>query len=383
MDILSQERTEIMLKKILTKIIIAGIVVGLAGAVYFLWNRVAEQFSIVTPLSNTLILPTPTPDPLAPRGTLLLGYGGGKHEGGSLTDTMILAYVVPRAKRVMLISIPRDVWVELPIAKNSAVGYKINAAYAIGSDNKIFTDRPKEYKGTEGGINLASYAVARFTGIQVSDVISLSFDSFKNAVNSLGGIDVTVPFSFTDDYYPLEGKEQDVCGKSEDEMKAVMATTSGYIREQQFPCRYEKLVFEKGLMKMDADTALKFVRSRHSDINGGDFGRSLRQQAFLKALKGKLLSLSGLGKLIPFISNIFKSVDTNLTVTDVAEMIQTYGDLSAFDLSALPLTDQNVLEASTSADGQFILVPKEGMGSKGILSFIQNETAKISSPSAK
>jgi polyisoprenyl-teichoic acid--peptidoglycan teichoic acid transferase len=371
-----------MIKKILTWITVVVVVIGVTVALYFVWIQVKEQFAIVTPLSNINVTPTPTPDPLAPRGILLLGYGGGKHEGGSLTDTMILAYIVPKTKQVMLISIPRDVWVELPLTKSSMVGYKINAAYAIGSDNKIFLDRPKEYKGNDGGINLATYAVSRFTGIPVSDVVSLSFDGFKNAVNTLGGIDVNVPFAFTDDFYPLEGKEQDLCGKSEDEMKVVIATTSGYVREQQFLCRFEKLVFEKGLTHMDAETALKFVRSRHSDVNGGDFGRSLRQQAFLKAMKGKLLSLAGLGKLIPFISSIFKSVDTNLTVTDVAEMIQTYGDLSVFELSTLPLSDKNVLEASTSADGQFILVPKKGLEQKGILTFIQSETQKLASPSA-
>jgi polyisoprenyl-teichoic acid--peptidoglycan teichoic acid transferase len=382
MDPVLQGRTEEMIQKILTRIAVGGILIGLAVALFFIWNQVKEQFGVVTPLSNTFILPTPTPDPLAPRGVLLLGYGGGKHEGGSLTDTMILAYIVPKAKRVMLITIPRDVWVDLPLTKNSTIGYKINAAYAIGTDAKIFTDRPKEYKGNDGGINLASFAVARFTGIPISDVIALSFDGFKNAVNSLGGIELNVPFSFTDEFYPLDGKEQDICGKSEDEMKMVIATTSGFIREQQFSCRFEKLVFEKGLVQMDADTALKFVRSRHSDVNGGDFGRSLRQQAFLKAVKSKLLSLAGLGKLIPFVSNIFKSVDTNLTVTDVAGMIQTYGDLSVFELSTLPLTDENVLEASTSADGQYILVAKDGIGSAGILSYIQSETQKISSPSA-
>ena len=165
-------------------------------------------------------------------------------------------------------------------------------------------------------------------------------------------------------------------------MKAVIATTSGFVREQQFPCRFEKISFEKGLTLMDADTALKFVRSRHSDVNGGDFGRSLRQQAFLKAVKDKLLSLAGLGKLIPFIANVFKSVDTNLNVPDVAGMLQTYGDPSAFELSSLALSDENVLEASTSADGQYILVAKQGLGSAGILSFIQSETQKIASPGA-
>jgi anionic cell wall polymer biosynthesis LytR-Cps2A-Psr (LCP) family protein len=226
------------------------------------------------------------------------------------------------------------------------------------------------------------FAVSRLTGLPVYNVAAISFEGFKNAVSTLGGIEVTVPFSFTDDFYPIDGKETDVCGKSDEELQKVIATTSGYIREQQFPCRYKTVEFAKGVQTMDAETALTFVRSRHSDVNGNDFGRSIRQQAFLRGVKDKLLSLSGLGKLIPFLSTILKSVDTDLTVSTIAQMLSVSGDISKFELSSLALTDQNVLIASTSADGQFILVPKPELGEFAVRDYIQSEIGKIATAGA-
>ena len=59
--------------------------------------------------------PPPTPDPLAPYSILLLGHGDPQHAGGSLTDSMILAYIQPRKQSIHLISLTRDIWVELPL----------------------------------------------------------------------------------------------------------------------------------------------------------------------------------------------------------------------------------------------------------------------------
>src|SRR5689334_10894620 len=67
-----------------------------------------------TPVKTAQATPTPTPDPLAPFGVLLLGYRGDGSRGGTLSDTMILAMVAPKAKKVTLVSIPRDLWVPIP-----------------------------------------------------------------------------------------------------------------------------------------------------------------------------------------------------------------------------------------------------------------------------
>ena len=79
--------------------------------------------------------------------------------------------------------------------------------------------------------------------------MAVSFDGFTKSVEVLNGIEVQVDKTFTDPWYPIEGSENDSCGKSEDEIAALTATMSGYLLEQQFPCRYETLPFTRGLTK--------------------------------------------------------------------------------------------------------------------------------------
>lgn len=71
--------------------------------------------------------------------------------------------------------------------------------------------------------------------------------------------------------------------------------------------------FDAGLQVMDGETALKFVRSRHSEQHGGDFGRSQRQQALLAAVKNKLFTPAGLLQLIPTALRMTNYVQTDVT----------------------------------------------------------------------
>lgn len=328
-------------------------------------------------------IPTPTPDPLAPKNFLILGYGGGTHEGGLLTDTMIVAHVVPKTQMVYLISIPRDVWVPLPLQKNGVVEEKINAAYAYGFDTNQYLDRPVQYQGDQGGANLAKHAASLVTGYSMDGYISLSFDGFKNVVSTLGPVTVKVPYTFEDAYYPIEGKEKETCEKSPEEVAQITATLSGELLEREFMCRYEAVKFDKGEQVLEASPALQFVRSRHSETNPGDFFRSLRQQALISGIVTKLKTLGGLVKLPILIPQITKYVATDITPAKIFEMIKLYGNPLDFRIARIPLTEENVLISSMSAKKQYILVPKEGEGFSGIKLFIDQQIATLSAVSTK
>jgi anionic cell wall polymer biosynthesis LytR-Cps2A-Psr (LCP) family protein len=139
----------------------------------------------------------------------------------------------------------------------------------------------------------------------------------------------------------------------------------------------------KGVQQIDADTALKFVRSRHSDVNGSDFGRSLRQMAFLKGVVNKLKTLGGLTKLPYIVSKINTFLITDINIQNVINMATTYGDPFSFSIKTLPLTVDNILVASTSANGQFILVPKDDGSDHPIRNFIDTSIEQfIASQSA-
>ncbi|MCA9369225.1 MAG: LCP family protein [Pseudomonadales bacterium] len=309
--------------------------------------------------------PTPPPDPLRPYSVLLLGYGGGTHEGGSLTDTMLLVYVVPREQRATLFSIPRDLWVELPTSEAEKKWSKINAAFAIGNDDSKYPDKPEQFSGMGGGGRMAKAVVSEILGIEVDYFAAINFAGFVSAYDSLGDISVYVPVTFDDEFYPIEGLENETCDKSEEDITALTATMSGYKLEQEFTCRYEKLHFDAGLQVMDGETALKFVRSRHSEQHGGDFGRSQRQQALLAAVKNKLFTPAGLLQLIPTALRMTNYVQTDVTPEKIKEIITTHEGLSEYELSTVRLTDDkgdDILKQTYSADGQYILVPTSGQG---------------------
>ncbi len=303
-------------------------------------------------------LPTPTPDPLAPKNILLLGYAGPGHDGANLTDTIIVAHVIPKENKIILISIPRDIWIPLPISETETQYNKINAAYAIGLDNRKYPYKPAPFTGEGGGGSLAKYAVEYVTGLSINNFTAVNFDGFKNIINTLGGIKVNIPYSFEDKYFPLKGMEEDNCGKTDEELEAIHATMSGYLLEQQFTCRYEVLTFTKGIQTMDADTALKFVRSRHSETNGNDFERSLRQRALITAIKDHVLKLKTVTKIIPLINNISKNVSTDINLNEAIDLFSEYSDINDIKIYSSALSIDNVLKEDVSEDRQYILAPK-------------------------
>lgn len=344
-------------------ILICVLIISLATT-YFLaifLNPQKPQFDINNTATEPTIDPTPspTPDPLAPFNILLLGYGGAGHDGGELTDTMLLSHIRPRDKTITLISLPRDTWVPLQLNESTiSAHYKINHAFALGNDDQDYPDKPQKYTGDEGGINLAKDTVQTVTNLSIKKIIAVSFDSFIQAIDILGGFNVYVPVTFDDEYYPINGKENETCDKSEDEITTLTATISGELLDQQFKCRYENLHFDQGLTQMDGETALKFVRSRHSEQHGGDFGRSQRQQALVKAIKDKVFDIKFIPKLYPLFKQFKSSIKTDVGLKDFANYLPIITNLKDYKITTINLNTDNVFKYNTSADGQSILTPK-------------------------
>lgn len=209
---------------------------------------------------------------------LLMGIGGGKHEGPELTDTMILASLHPKENRIDLISIPRDLYVK-------EIEKKINQAYALG----------QKQKGK--GILVARSAVDYITGVRADYVVVIDFSGFIRFVDLLGGIDIDVENTLDDYAYPLGGKEEELCNVTEEGIASFSAqiATGSATEYDIFPCRFSHLHVEKGRRHMDGELALKFVRSRHAlGSEGSDFARSKRQQSVIDAVRNKALSLGTL-----------------------------------------------------------------------------------------
>ncbi len=291
---------------------------------------------------------------------LLLGYGGNGHAGGLLTDTMIVAHIQPEKESITLITLPRDLWVHFPSSQNGETGWKINAAYQIGSDDASYPHKPTQFTGESGGGALAKYAVQKVVGFPIDSFVAVSFLGFTETVDVLGGLDVQVEKTFDDFWYPIEGEEENTCGRSTEDIATLSATLSGYLLEQQFPCRYETLHFDRGLVSMDGETALKYARSRHSSQDGSDFARSQRQKQVLLAARKKALSLNLISKFFPLVNSLGQNIRTDLSLEDLQNFVAKKDTYSQYTIKSISLTDKNVLVHGRSSNGQYILNPRGG-----------------------
>lgn len=259
---------------------------------------------------------------------LLLGIAGNTHEGASLTDTIMVASYNLKTNQIYLISIPRDLW--LPALRSKA-----NAVYEIGLSQN-------------NGLGLSKTIMGNILGLPIHYALRVDFRGFIKAIDTLGGIDAMVDRSFDDYNFPIEGKENELCGYeekeidfSEDEAKKlnidpgrqkVFIAPDGKIATdaaqedkgtKYFSCRFEHIEFTQGETHMDGVTALKFVRSRHgTNGEGSDFARSKRQQKVLEAVRSKVLSFETLfnpTKFSELIKTFGKSIDTDVSLKEALE----------------------------------------------------------------
>ena len=286
---------------------------------------------------------------------LLLGTGGGKHEGPNLTDTIIFVTVNEESNKVTPISIPRDLWVP-------ELSAKVNMAYAVGEDRR---------KG--GGIVLVKAVIAKILNQQIDYVVRIDFDGFVKSVDVLGGIEVNVANSFEDFEYPIIGKENDPCDQKEEDLK-MLATASSQL--EAFPCRYDHFRFDKGIQLMNGETALRFVRSRHAKgKEGTDFARSKRQEQVIKAFKDKIFSLNFFlnpAKVIGFYNAMQESIDTNIKEEEFDDFVRLAQKLKNAQIQSTVLDYGDEKEKrpgllvnppiSDEFNMQWVLIPRIGNG---------------------
>lgn len=235
---------------------------------------------------------------------LLLGIAGGRHAGPELSDTVIYAHIDEARNEVVLVSIPRDLWIPELTAK-------INTAYAFGEE--------KDGKG----ILLSRAVVGKVIGREIDYTIVGDFEGFKKLSDMLGGININVKRSVDDYEYPITGAEDDPCGHTEEEL-VMLATAPSQL--EAFPCRYKLIHFDKGLQQMNGERALEFMRSRNAKgEEGTDFARSQRQQQVILAVKDKMFSLGTIFNPVKVIgiSNVLKgNIRTDIKEGEIDDFIK-------------------------------------------------------------
>ena len=284
---------------------------GLGGlGAYFL--PVFQTAVSSTSPSNGLPNLNPISAPTEPFTVLLLGSDDdSKFAPDRLnTQSMILVRVDPGAKQATMLSIPRDLWVQIP---NQGWG-KISWAYQ------------------EGGAQGATSAVESNFGVHVDDYVWIGLNGLVKLIDKLGGVNVQVTNPVMDDFYPSD------------------------LNSGGNPYDYYRVAVLPGATHMDGVHALQYVRSRHGDSRG-DFARSERQQQLLLAIKSAASRVNVAD--LPSLAGAFNGeIKTSVGLDKMRALMSIANDFSGPNVHRIVLVPPYTSEGW--AGGQSVVFPDWG-----------------------
>jgi LCP family protein required for cell wall assembly len=241
---------------------------------------------------------------------LILGLDRRPEQGYVVrSDVLMLMTAYPPGPRLALLSIPRDLYVDIPGYSTS----RINTAHFWGE---------REREG--GGPALAMETVAGTLGVPVHGYVRVDFDGFRAVVDAVGGIDVVVGEGIVDNAYPTEDY--------------------GTMR----------IDIPAGMQHMDGETALRYVRSRH---RSSDFDRAARQQQVLVALARRLSNPATWPRLPAVFRALILHVDTDIGPGEVIQLAVTGLRVGPEGIEH-HVIDQDMTRPWTTPTGGAVLLPR-------------------------
>lgn len=252
---------------------------------------------------------------------LLMGIGGEGHDGPLLTDTIMVASIQPSTGKASLVSLPRDLLVQLP----NGHFRKINEAYHTGE--QVQPGRGGEY---------AAQTIGDVLGVSLPYYVIVDFQGFEKIINEIGGVNVNVERTFSDPLFPTD----------DDRTKSV--------------------TFSAGWQHMNGEQALTFARSRHGNNGeGSDFARARRQQKIILATKDKLFSSRVLLNTVTvnrLADQLADNITTNVEPWELWRLYNLGKDVNPENV--VRLTPDNspggLLVDATGIDGAYLLQPRGG-----------------------
>jgi LCP family protein required for cell wall assembly len=296
----------------------------------------------------TSAVPTATLDPLAqytwddPRQVRILLMGIDQRSGFNddekyfRTDTMMVVNIDPIRQNVGVLSIPRDLLVDIP---DGGVPGRINTANSRGDSGG--------YPG--GGPALALETVRQSLGLRVDNYLLVNFDVFVRLVDLVApdGVEICVSELIDDPDYPDAGY--------------------GTIAVR----------FEPGCQRLDGERLLQYARTRATE--GSDFDRARRQQEVLKAVQQEVVSLGGVGNLIAQVPALWEelsgSFKTNLTMDQIIRLGALVTEISSDDITS-GVIDNLYVTFATTGEGDQVLIPNYA-AIRGLISRIFNPQEEV------
>lgn len=308
----------------------------IAYASFFLWKSYSIRKKIVTDqpqatfathvkemVSTVASTHTPLQGEQEGRVNILLLGAAGQHDAGkNLTDTIMIMSIDTKNKKVGLLSLPRDLYVNIP---DTHTYTKINTLYQYGLSQKTDIDPLKQ-------------AVEKITNLPIHYYAVLNYDGFKKIIDAIDGINVMVERDIYDTRYPGPNFS------------------------------YETFELSKGFHTLDGETALKYVRERHDDPQG-DFGRAKRQQQVMQSVKNKMFSaqtMFDVMKINAIMNAIGDNIKTNISIAEMESFLALAHTLDTQNINTVVVDawkKDSLLKVSHVMVGSiraFILVPRIG-----------------------
>jgi len=244
---------------------------------------------------------------------LILGLDYSDWRGGETphSDTMILLSVDPISNTASILSIPRDLWVNIP-----GFDYgRINEAYFNG----------EAYNLPGGGAELARQTVEQFIGIPVHYYAVIGFDAFIDFIDEIGG---------------------------------VVVTPDQHVKIEKFGGGQEEILVPGKMYTLDGGLALAYARERHTE--GGDVDRASRQQEVILAIKQRILKYENLPNLIAkapaLYQDISSGISTNLNLQQAIQLGILGLQLDSSNIRQ-GIINYDMVIPTSSPDGEKILKP--------------------------
>jgi len=245
---------------------------------------------------------------------VFFGLRGGDISGEgcpACTDTIILLTVDPITRIAGMLSIPRDMWVNIP-----GFGYsRINTAWTMGEAAKL----------PSGGPGLAMQTVSQFIGVPVHYYVQVDFDTFISLIDLIDGIDV----------YIEEEMTLELTGRGRDHIDLSCC----------------------GVQHMNGKRALAYARCRKESqgCSGGDVGRAERQQKVIMAIRDKILDPAQFPRLLaqaPQLYNTFSAgIHTNMSLEDTMKLAVLAKDIPIESIKRGVIDNNMALFATVTLDG--------------------------------
>jgi LCP family protein required for cell wall assembly len=263
----------------------------------------------------------PPPMPLIDTGTddiinvLLLGSDT-TTSGAGRTDVMIVVSVNVTQETVSLLSIPRDLYVYIP--QNGM--NRLNTAYGFG-----------EYQLGEGlGPSTLIDSITYNLGLQIDHYARINFTAFRDIIDSVGGIEVSVDCAIRD-------------------WRLIDPSFDPNLEES-----WELVTLPVGVHTLDGDTALWYARSRRTS---SDIDRGRRQQVILRALLSRIRELGLLDQITMIWPQVQELVETDMSLDVTLRLLPIAAGLDATRMASYTLHNTVEFSPWRAPDGASVLAP--------------------------